>query len=164
MSKNAKKRKSSSESKKKYASKAEMAKRISLVHEMKLLGYQDHEILSFVNDGGKDGKDDAYRWSISYPSLRYYVTQGNKRSEDVLERDIRDHFNKAVKRWTFLVRKCHRDGDNTNLIKATKELDELLGLRKTNINITGLLNHNDVTGLTDVELDAQIALTEQKLL
>lgn len=148
---------------KQYATKAVIAKRVALVLEMKTMGYQDHEILSFVNTGGKSGRDETLMWDIKFSTLRYYIKKAYQGQGDMIEKNLEKIFESSVRRWTLLIRKCHREGDNTNLIKATKELDDLMGLRKTNINISGLLNTNDVTGLSNEDLDAAIVKAEEAL-
>lgn len=147
-------------SKRGRATKIELKWRMSVVHEMKLMGYPDAEILQFINHGGKDGRDKNYRWGISFGTMRYYIRTADEASDEFLQNSIEQHFESAVKRWALLIRKFHKEGDNTNMVKATKELDELLGLRKTNINISGLLNLNDVSKMTEADLDAEIKKLE----
>ena len=86
---------------------------------------------------------------------------GQKAANQVLETNIERNYEAAIARWQLLIRKFHKEGDNTNIVKATKELDELLQLRRTNINISGLLNVNDVSKITDEDLDKQIIELEQ---
>lgn len=142
------------------SARVEVDRRVAIIHELKILGYHEHEILEYVNNGGRTGRDDTLRWGIKLGTVRYYATKSNAIAKEVLKANVKEHYEGAIQRWTMLIRKCHREGDNTNLVKATKELDELLGLRTKNINISGLLNVNDVTGMSDEQLDAAIAEAE----
>ena len=148
---------------KKKSTKLEVQKRAAIVFELDLIGYSDHEILEYVNSGGKSGRNKKLMWDISFSTLRYYMRVGRDAHGNITELDIKKLMSDAIKRWTFIIRKCHREQDNTNLIKATKELDEILGLKTKNINISGLLNVNDVTDLTEEELDKAILEAEEAL-
>jgi len=145
------------------ATKLQVKHRATVIHEYKIMGYNPHEILRLVNEGGVSGNDDNLRWGITYGQCTYYSRISSEIGEEILKADIKGHYEGAVKRWGLLIRKFHKEGDNTNLVKATKELDELLNLRKTNINISGLLNTNDVTDLTGEALDIAIAEAEKAI-
>lgn len=129
--------------------------RIEKIAEFYLMGYQLSDIFHLVNNGGIDGEDDNMRWGISWKACWDIL--------DLAKSKVREHINpinfeeklrESIERWTILLKMSISRKDISNAIKASKELDEVLGLRTHNINLSGSIS--TLQKMSDEQIDEQI--------